>query len=472
MKQFLLLFTLLLSAIHIQAQENLPTDYLSKEFHKGRREAFRNLMPANSVAVVFSYPERVFSKDVNYNYHQNPDMYYLTGYKEPDGVLLIFKENQGTGETYNEVLFVREKNAAREMWTGRRLGVEGAKSKLGFSKAYNGSDFNAFAIDFKKFDEIIFDESSPGIQDNTYDPADLFNLIQIFKTKAGIVSEDKASAKTFTKITNSLREIKTPEEMELMRKTVKLSCVAHNEVMKAVGPDMSENEADGIHAYIHKKYGAEGEGYPPIVGVGANGCILHYGENNSTKMDNQLLLMDVGSEYHGYSADVTRTVPANGKFSPEQKAIYELVYEAQEEVFKICKEGTPWIDLNNTAKEVLAKGLIKLGIITDPKDVRIYYTHGCSHFLGLDVHDKGNFKGAQTLLKENMVITVEPGIYIPANSKCDKKWWNIGVRIEDDLVILKDSYENLSADSPRKWDEIEKLAKEKSKFNEMKFPKI
>ena len=469
MKQFLLLFTLLLSAIHIQAQENLPTDYLSKEFHKGRREAFRNLMPANSVAVVFSYPERVFSKDVNYNYHQNPDMYYLTGYKEPDGVLLIFKENQGTGETYNEVLFVREKNAAREMWTGRRLGVEGAKSKLGFSKAYNGSDFNAFAIDFKKFDEIIFDESSPGIQDNTYDPADLFNLIQIFKTKAGIVSEDKASAKTFTKITNSLREIKTPEEMELMRKTVKLSCVAHNEVMKAVGPDMSENEADGIHAYIHKKYGAEGEGYPPIVGVGANGCILHYGENNSTKMDNQLLLMDVGSEYHGYSADVTRTVPANGKFSEEQKAIYQLVYDAQEEVFKICKEGTPFQDLNKKSKEVIAAGLIKLGIITDPKDVRLYYPHGCSHFLGLDVHDKGNYMGK---LKENMILTVEPGIYIPANSKCDKKWWNIGVRIEDDIAIKKDSYENLSAESPRKWEDVEKMAAQKSTFNDMKFPKI
>ena len=469
MKQFLLLFTLLITAIHIQAQENLPTDYLSKEFHKGRREAFRNLMPANSVAVIFSYPERVFSKDINYNYHQNPDMYYLTGYKEPDGVLLIFKENQGTGETYNEVLFVRERNAAREMWTGRRLGIEGAKSKLGFSKVYNGSDFNTFAIDFKKFNEIIFAEASPGLQDNTYDTADLFNLIQNFKTKAGIVSESKDSSKTFTKITNSLRETKTPEEMELMRKTVKLSCVAHNEVMKAVGPDMSENEADGIHAYIHRHYGAEGEGYPPIVGAGANGCILHYGENNATKIDNQLLLMDVGSEYHGYSADVTRTIPANGKFSEEQKAIYQLVYEAQEEVFKICKAGTPFQDLNKKAREVIAAGLIKLGIITDPKDVRIYYPHGCSHFLGLDVHDKGNYGGN---LKENMVFTVEPGIYIPANSKCDKKWWNIGVRIEDDIAITKDSYENLSAESPRKWEDIEKMAAQKSTFNEMKFPKI
>jgi Xaa-Pro aminopeptidase len=467
MKQFLLFFTLLISAVQIHAQENLPTDYLSKEFHKGRREAFRNLMPANSVAVVFSYPERVFSKDINYNFHQNPDMYYLTGYKEPDGVLLLFKEPQGA-EKYTEVLFVRERNPQKEIWTGRRLGIEGAKSKLGFSTVYNGNDFNAFKIDFKKFDKIIYDKIPSDLEGNK-SGFDLFGLLQIFKSKAEITNENEASIKLFSTITNALREIKTPEEMELMRKTVKLSCVAHNEVMKAVGPDMSENEADGIHAYIHRKYGAEGEGYPPIVGVGANGCILHYGENNSTKMDNQLLLMDVGSEYHGYSADVTRTIPANGKFTEEQKAIYRLVYEAQEEVFKICKEGTRIQDLNTKSREVITAGLIKLGIITDPQDSRIYYPHGCSHFLGLDVHDKGNYGGN---LKENMILTVEPGIYIPANSKCDKKWWNIGVRIEDDIAIKKDSYENLSAESPRKWEDVEKMAAEKSTFNEMKFPKI
>lgn len=468
MKQLLLLFAFLISITQVQSQENLPTDYLTKEFHKGRREAFRALMPANSVAVVFSYPERVFSKDINYNYHANPDMYYLTGYKEPDAVLLIFKENQGTGETYNEVLFVREKNANREMWTGRRLGTDGAKSKLGFSTAYNGKDFKDFTIDFQKFDKIIYDKIPTDIGKDK-SGFDLFGLLDSFKTKAGITTENETSLDLFRTITNSLREIKTPEEMVLMRKTIKLSCIAHNEVMKAVGPDMSENEADGIHAYVHRRYGAEDEGYPPIVGAGANGCILHYGENNSTKIDNQLLLMDVGSEYHGYSADVTRTIPANGKFTPEQKIIYQLVYDAQEEVFKLCKEGTPIQDLTKKSKEVIAAGLIKLGIITDPADVKIYYPHGCSHFLGLDVHDKGNYMGT---LKENMILTVEPGIYIPANSKCDKKWWNIGVRIEDDIAIKKDSYENLSAESPRKWDEIEKLAAQKSTFNEMKFPKI
>jgi Xaa-Pro aminopeptidase len=468
MKHFLLFFLFLITVSQVHSQENLPTDYLSKEFHKGRREAFRIMMPANSVAVVFSYPERVFSRDINYNFHQNPDLYYLTGYKEPDAVLLIFKEVQGTGETYNEVFFVREKNAAREIWTGRRLGIEGSKSKLDISKVYNGKDFKDFAIDFKKFDTVIYDEIPTDIE-NDKSGFDLFGLLQTFKAKAGITIENKTLLEKFANITNSLREIKTPEELVLMRKSVKLSCIAHNEVMKAVGPDMSENEADGIHAYIHRKYGAEGEGYPPIVGAGANGCILHYGENNSSKIDNQLLLMDVGSEYHGYSADVTRTIPANGKFTEEQKAIYQLVYDAQEAVFTICKEGTPIQDLNTKSREVITAGLIKLGIITDARDSRIYYPHGCSHFLGLDVHDKGNYGGN---LKENMILTVEPGIYIPANSKCDKKWWNIGVRIEDDILIKKDSYENLSIDSPRKWDEIETLAKQKSTFNQMKLPKI
>ncbi|KFF05174.1 aminopeptidase P N-terminal domain-containing protein [Flavobacterium reichenbachii] len=468
MKQLFLFFILLITAHQTHSQENLPTDYLTKEFHKGRRDAFRSLMPANSVAVIFSYPERVFSRDINYNFHQNPDLYYLTGYKEPDAVLLIFKESQGTGESYNEVFFIRERNASKETWTGRRLGVDGTKSKLGIKNVYNGKDFKDFSIDFKKFSKIIYDVIPSDIESNQ-SGFELSGLIQSFKTKSGINTEDKTSQILYENITNSLREIKTPEEIELMRKSVKLSCIAHNEVMKAVGPDMSENEADGIHAYIHRKYGAEGEGYPPIVGAGANGCILHYGDNNATKIDNQLLLMDVGSEYHGYSADVTRTIPANGKFSEEQKAIYQLVYDAQEEVFKICKEGTSLGDVNAKAKNVLAKGLVKLGIIKDEREVNKYYPHGCSHFLGLDVHDKGNYYNG---LKENMIITVEPGIYIPANSNCDKKWWNIGVRIEDDILIKKSSYENLSVDSPRKWEEIEALAKQKSTFNDMKFPKI
>jgi Xaa-Pro aminopeptidase len=296
---------------------------------------------------------------------------------------------------------------------------------------------------------------------NHPDTATLSSVIEKIKSNPLPTSE-------YTRLVASLREIKTPEEIGLLRKSVFLSCMAHNEVMKAIKPNMSEMELSGLFQYVHKKYGAEDEGYPPIVGAGANGCILHYIENNVTQLKNQLVLMDVGSEYHGYSADVTRTVPANGKFTAEQKSIYQLVYNAQEDVFKICKEGTQFRQLNEKATESLADGLLKLGIIKARKDVSLYYIHGCSHHLGLDVHDKT----VTPILKENMVITVEPGIYIPKGSPCDPKWWDIAVRIEDDIVITKTGFENLSKDSPRKVEEIEKLAAKESIFNQLELPKM
>ena len=532
MKNAILSIVLSLLLTIVFAQENLPTDYLSKEFHKGRRNEFRKLMPANSVAVIFAYPERTFSRDVSYQYHPNPDLYYLSGYKESNAVLLIFKESQQSNNLqYNEVIFVRDRDKLAETWTGRRLGIEGTKEKLGFSTVYTTKEFNNFPINFKNFTTVL----SAGIPidiKNDNSGYDLAGLIKTFKEKAAITDEDRtlhnlkqklaASAnmqnldqmiagikKTaannekilndsyiqqlmanpdsvqletiklnmrvqkdgmdfYREIITGLRQIKTAEEMIIFRKAIKISAIAHTEAMKAVTADMSENEVDGIHRYIHRKYGAEDEGYPTIVGAGANGCILHYGENNSTKIDNQLLLMDVGAEYHGYTADITRTVPANGKFTAEQKAIYELVYEAQEAVFKLCIEGTPFGNLNKKSTEILANGLLKLGIIKEYNEVRTYYPHGCSHYLGLDVHDIGD----NLALKENMVITVEPGIYIPAGSNCDKKWWNIGVRIEDDVLIGKDNFETLSIDAVRKWDDVEKVAREKSRLNDINLPKL
>jgi Xaa-Pro aminopeptidase len=278
----------------------------------------------------------------------------------------------------------------------------------------------------------------------------------------------KSGMDFYNELTNTLREIKTPEELALLRKAVSISSIAHTEAMKAIRPNISERELEGILTFMHKKYGAEEEGYGPIVGAGANGCILHYEENSVTNVKNNMVLMDVAAEYHGYSADVTRTVPSNGKFTPEQKAIYQLVYDAQEAIFKLCKEGTPFDELDKKAKEILSAGLLKLGIIKNEKETSIYYPHGCSHHMGLDVHDKSNYGS----LKANMVITVEPGIYIPEGSKCDKKWWNIGVRIEDDVAIEKDGYELLSAQAPRKWEDVEKTVKEKSVLNDFVLPAL
>jgi Xaa-Pro aminopeptidase len=211
-----------------------------------------------------------------------------------------------------------------------------------------------------------------------------------------------------------------------------------------------------LHEYVHKKYGAEHAGYPSIVGAGSNGCVLHYIENNKLNAGNQLLLMDVGAEYHGYTADVTRTIPANGKFSADQRIIYDLVYEAQEAAFKLSREGATWQELDSKSRDVIATGLLKLGIIKDKKDVGKYYPHGLGHHIGLDVHDRSYSQK----MKKGMVITIEPGIYIPENSPCDKKWWGIAVRIEDDLLIREHDYELLSATAPRKAEEIEKVMAE------------
>ena len=530
---------LFVDAAFAQQSANLPADYLSKEFHVSRREALRQLMPPNSVAVIFAYPARTFSQDISYPYHQNPDLYYFSGYKEPNAVLLIFKERQTGAEnkSYNELFFIQKRDSSAETWTGKRMGVDKVKTGLGFDMVFTGEYFKNYAVDFSKFDKILFEGLPEGITKDPGDSADLYELVNVFKQKAGIpqnfdnntesllnrfaiyatskslpdwmkylqrqlnagalkkdyssgdvsvdellnikdslalnVLKEKIIAKKlntglYDKYVSSLRQIKTSEELNLLRKVVNISCIAHAETMKAIQPAMSEFDLQGMQEYVHKRYGAEWVGYPSIVGAGENGCTLHCEENTKTNIKGGMVLMDVGAEYHGYSADVTRTVPSTGKFNREQKKIYDVVYKAQEAVFKLCREGTPFFNLNDTAKKVLADGLISLGIMKNTDEIDHYYPHGCSHFLGLDVHDKGLYNN----LLANMVITVEPGIYIPENSPCDKKWWNIAVRIEDDVLIKKDGYELLSYLAPRKSDDVEKMVAQKSMLNNVILPKL
>lgn len=454
-------------------EDNLPKDYLTQDFHIGRRTALRNAMPDNSVLVIFAFPTRTYSNDVEYLYHQNPDMYYFSGYKEPHSLLLIFKEEQkdSSGNGYNELLFVQKRNARAEQWTGKRAGIDGAKARSGIKAVYNASDFNTFFIDFSKFTKIIYNRFPDDVTDGS-DKADLFDLIKQFKEKSAIpeqLSQQKRfDNRLFIELTAGLREIKTREEIDLLRKAVEISCQGQNEVMKTVHPNMSELEIQGLHEFVHKKHGAEGVGYGSIIGAGENGCILHYMENTKTKVGNSMLLMDVGAEYHGYTADVTRTVPVDGKFSEEEKTIYQIVYDAQEAAFKTLKNGSKWLDASQAAKEVIAEGLLKLGIIKNKSDVGKYYPHGLGHHIGLDVHDRGNY-GA---LKKDMVITIEPGIYIPEGSDCDKKWWSIAVRIEDDLLITENGYELLSHFAPRKIEDIEKMINQKSVLDNYKLPAL
>ncbi|MCP9199588.1 aminopeptidase P N-terminal domain-containing protein [Gramella sp. GC03-9] len=493
MKAFFSICLFLVSSI-IFAQENQPTDFLSSEFHKERRQALREKMPPNSVAVFFANAVRNRANDVDYVYHQDPNFYYLTGYREPHAVLLVFSEEQSdeNGNSFNEMIYVQPKNEFAEMWTGRRLGAEGTKSKLGFEQAFNNSEFLENKINFKGFDKVMLKPFQNDYR-NTRDESDLFDLISHFKNQTGYemaitkeTSEDKnvnieinqgrevkpETANIDTKILNQymaeLRQVKTEEELKLLTKAVRISAQGQREIMKAMHPGMSETEIQGIHEYVYKKYGSEYEGYPSIVGAGENGCVLHYIDNSKTKVENDLVLMDLGAEYHGYTADVTRTIPANGKFSPEQKKIYDLVYKAQEAGIKACQVGNEISATNVATKKIINEGLVELGIIDSVNAKHMYFPHGTSHHIGLDVHDPGVYGK----FEPNMVLTVEPGIYIPEGSPCDEKWWGIAVRIEDDILITENGPINLSGEAPRKSEEIEALMKQDSPLSNYKLPEL
>lgn len=470
-----------------QNKKQLPDDFLPVEFHRERREQVRQKMPENSVAIFFANPVRNRANDVNYIYHQDPNFYYLTGHKEPHAVLLLFKEEQkAEGYVFDELIFVRQRNALKELYDGARLGKEGAKDKLEFQITFEGPDFRNFNIDFSKFDKVLFYDFKGEVR-NTDEDGDLYDLIEVFKEKAGygdnalaLNPEPKSSnldTKMLDGIMIGLRGVKTEEEISLLKKAIDISTLGQNEVMKAIRPGMSETEIQGLHEFVFKKYQAEYEGYPSIVGAGHNGCVLHYIDNYKPEIeDGELILMDLGAEYHGYTADVTRTIPVNGKFTKEQRQIYDLVYEAQEAGRKVCKPGVTMTDIYEATAEVVNEGLVKLDLYmsTNEEDIinaetgrNRYYPHGCCHHIGLDVHDKG-----EKLLEPNMVITIEPGIYIPEGSPCDEKWWNIPVRIEDDFLVTENSCELLSDLAPRTSKAIEALMKEPSPLDYFILPKL
>ena len=509
---------------------------LSFEFHKNRRIELRQKLPYNSVAVFFSSPVRNRANDVDYIYHPDPNFYYLTGWNEPHAVLLVYKTTQeDQNGSYYEKLFVRERNLRNEMWNGKQLGVEGA-ANMGFDRVESKKQFIKSSLDLNEFDTILMFDFKNDVRDDKTDSSDLFDLQQHFKNvinypdnfnaeryrlyqkirtaqvqdlsnikrmisyyasqdetliedpiiKDFLNSQESNSLVDLKKRTAyltrdynfdidqlsylmaSLREKKQPEELSLLKKAIQISAQGQIEVMKAIHPEMTEREVQGIHQLVYKKYGAAHEGYPSIVGAGHNACVLHYITNDKTDLKNQLILMDLGAEYQGYTADVTRTIPVSGKYSPEQKALYEIVYDAQNAGIDAAQKGASFRAIGNAANKVVEKGLLSLGLIDKPEDYRRYLPHGISHHIGLDVHDPGLYETLDT----DMVITVEPGIYVPKGSPCDPKWWDIGIRIEDDILITDEGPVNLSAAAPRSWEKIEKLMKEESPLDDFELPEL
>jgi Xaa-Pro aminopeptidase len=535
LRNCLLVFCLLQLAgpANSQPAGNSDSKRLSADFYKGRRDALRQMMPANSVFVLFASPERTFSADVDYVYHQNPDLFYFSGYLEPNSMMYVFKEPQsvnGISYPVNEVLFTPDDNPAAATFTGEKMGAGEAMKELGVQLAIETSKFATFPVDLSSFKMIITDRVPEDVR-NDNSPSDLSALIKEFRKKTAFedqsgylsvmltnyVAELKGDKQQkefiqqvksyismqpdnvsldpiltryfdspdsisraqiqdsilnkrinhfyFNRCTSALRQIKTDEEIAAIKEAIDITCTGHREVMKATTPEMSEREIQAIHEFMYKLNGAGEIGFPLIVASGNNGCTLHYQDNDAPKVGNNLVLMDVGAMVKGYSADVTRTIPANGKFSPEQLAIYNIVLEAQDSAFSYCKQGMPFSKLDEAGKKVIAEGLTRLGIIGDVTGVRTYYPHGISHSIGLDVHDKSNYK---TPLINDMIVTLEPGIYIPVGSACDKQWWGIAVRIEDDVLIRNNNPVNLSLGAPRQAADIEKLMKETSPFNEFR----
>lgn len=443
-------FCLFISLSLFAQQED--TDRLSKEFHRGRRDALRALMPQKSAAVLFSNSVRNRSNDVDFQFSQDPDFYYLTGYTESDAALILFKEPRNfDGVMSDEILFVRDKNAKQEIWTGKTLGVNGAKEVLGFKSVYKGIELKEFGINWSSLEEVfvIFPDQPNGTKAEN---ADLADLVSYFK-EAVAATEVNLNNSGLHSMMSKLREIKSPEELVLLQKAMDITIEGFIEMMQQLKPGMKEYEVQAIIEFHAKKNGAEYMGYPSICGSGPNANILHYTNNRRKGQGGDMMLVDMGAEYHGYTADITRTIPVDGKFSEQERAIYSLVLAAQDSGISMCRTGNSFKASHTAAMAVIAKGLKDLGIIKNENEASLYFMHGTSHYLGLDVHDAGTYAP----LKPGVVMTVEPGIYIPEGSPCDRKWWNIGVRIEDDVLVTDGTPIIMTGALPRSISDIEKL---------------
>lgn len=435
-------------------------DLLPASFHEGRREAVMAELPDNAVALFFGAPARNRSNDVDFEYRQDSDLFYLTGTHEPGSALLLIPGGAVVdGERVREVLFVPPRDPAREIWTGRRFGTERAEEVLGVEKAVENTRFREVAGPLLTDSaRRLFHLPLPG---GVAEGSTLDTQLDVMAERARF-ADAAVDARTLRRVLNRLRVVKTDEEMVLLRRAIDITADAHREVMRALEPGMREYEAEALLEYVFRRNGAEYPGFPSIVGSGENAVILHYESNRRPMEEGDLVVIDIGAEYHGYTADITRTLPVSGSFTPEQRQIYELVLRVQEAGIRAVRAGASFAAAHQAAYPVLARGLAELGLVDDPADrrqVSRFFMHGTSHYLGLDVHDVG----VPDPLSPGTVLTVEPGIYIAPAEDVDPRWWNIGVRIEDDVLVTGDEPVVLSTGAPRTVEEIEALMAEPSR---------
>ncbi|KRO95607.1 MAG: Xaa-Pro aminopeptidase [Proteobacteria bacterium] len=432
---------------------------ITNKEYAARRKDLMALMQTNSIAIIASAPEKVRSRDTHYPYKQNVTLSYLSGFPEPESVMALIP-GRPQGEV---ILFCRDKDPLRETWDGYREGPNGAVANFGADDAFPISDI----------DDIL-----PGLlegKDRLYyaigkDPdfdAHLMTWVNEVRSQRGTGALPPSEFVDLDHFIDEMRLIKTAPEIKVMRKAGEISARAHCRAMKLSRPGLYEYHLQAEIEHEFMISGAPAPAYSSIVGGGKNGCILHYIENRDKLKDGDLVLIDAGCEYQDYAADITRTFPVNGKFSDAQAAIYDVVLRAQEEAIKVIGPGIAYNKANETTIRVITQGLVDLGILKGDVDELIageahreFYMHGAGHWLGMDVHDVGDYKieNKWRVYEPGMVVTIEPGIYIsPDNTNVDEKWRGIAVRIEDDVVVTKEGNEIMSAGVPKARDQIEAL---------------
>ncbi len=429
-----------------------------KEF-KTRRQLLMEQVGEGNIALIASASHRTRNRDVQYPFRQDSDFFYLTGFNEPDA-LAVFIPGREQGEY---ILFCREYDEKKALWEGAHAGLEGA------TEHYEADD--SFPID--DMDDIL-----PGMLENRHKvfypmgrDSELDHQILEWINYIRRQSRNGVSAPgelvSLEHILHEMRLFKSQEELQLMRKATEISAQAHKKAMQMCRSGLFEYQIEAAMLHDFMQHGLRNVAYPSIVASGSNACVLHYTENKDELKDGDLLLIDAGVECDHYAADITRTFPISGQFSPAQKQLYQLVLDAQQAAIEEIRPDNPWNKAHEASVRVLTEGLVHLGLLHGEVDqliadeaYKVFYMHRIGHWLGMDVHDVGDYKvdNEWRVLEPGMVLTVEPGLYIPPQcDTVDPKWRGIGIRIEDDVLVTKNGYEILTASAPKTIAEIEAL---------------
>jgi len=430
---------------------------MNQKIHARNRKQLIRMIGDGGIAILPSAPVRIRNRDVDHPFRQDSDFYYLSGFVEPEAVIVLVPGRKG-GEY---VLFCRDKDEAQEVWHGRRCGPEAAIENYGADDAFPIDDIDDILPGLMESCDRVYHTMGLDPQFDKH-VMDWVNTLRKQSRSGANVPYEFVS---LDYLLHDMRLFKSRDEIRLMKKAAKISVEAHKRAMRICAPGKYEYQLDAEIMHEFQSNGATWA-YPSIVGGGANSCILHYTDNNMVLNDGELVLIDAGCELEGYDADITRVFPVNGKFSEAQKEIFDLVVQANLDAIKKVKPGNHWNDPHEAAVKTLTKGMIELGLLKGTLSKLIkeeafkkYYMHRTGHWLGMDVHDVGDYKvdDEWRLLEPGMALTIEPGLYIPHGSRGAKRWWDIGVRIEDDVVVTKDGCEVMTDGLPKTTEEIEAI---------------